>query len=202
MLVNIRIGEFETNSSSMHSLAVRKAHKKETKEDIEYVRCEPNISEKGVLYISDYYKYAIDRESFIPIYSMFEKISYLIYYLGNLTTREEVIKFLEREIYPIIKEYYPEFNKINISENIDFLIDTWNKYEFRIVLSKDEEKEDENNTVPYLFELLDDLKISFKDFLTDTAYQIICDGENGIFTEMYKRAGIIHEEDYEKFYMI
>lgn len=180
MLIQIRNSVFETNSSSMHTLAIKKNHHKLTEEDLKHEYCGISIGSNGVTHLFDFECSQYDTESFIPIYRIYDKIKYIIYRKSlRAKSQEELIKWIEENIYPVIKKYYPKFVKINIDG-----------FDCDSIYNKD--KED------YLIQYLKDNNISIEDFITDTSYCVFTDTDNDSVLFDLMRVEIFHEDDYDK----
>lgn len=239
MKTKIRNGVFETNSSSMHSIAVRKRHNigLSNREKRKY------IYPDGTIYMHrddmDF-----DRWPFQMLTTMLDKAHYAIAsYLGGYGERyeddEEAEDFLEGQLYPIIRKYYPNFVKFNFDTNFKHSLfnvddeedlyarcDNGVEYDSRsgspsgYVFKKEDgtkillgESEEcvydyieygyvDHQSVGLLQGFLKENNITLEEFLTDSAYVVVIDGDEYFDFKRYLDSDIIHKEDFEKVYEV
>lgn len=164
--MKIRQSVFETNSSSMHSLVIAKnGHTQEFKELLEH----KYIGEKGVYNIWDS-EIDFDRSPFRILNNAIDKLLYLIADTTKDETRKELLEMFY-QIYPEIKEL-----KFPKSYNDD------DEVEYGYV-----DHQSKGFVTNYLLEN----NILAKDFVTNTKYSIIIDGDEYCEWENFKRSGLI-----------
>lgn len=184
-MTNIRNGVFETNSSSMHSIAVRKNHHTLTKKEFE--------KEKDFLFGLDKennYHVSVDEfgRDFEILYSMYDKARYIIA-AKAMCDFDDVERFVKEEIVPVFKEYCPELN--------DFI--------FPLDIYVDEDGNDifdygciDHQSQNLVSEFLQNNNVTIKEFLTDTAYIIVIDSDEILVLKDMIENRVVHKEDFEK----
>lgn len=163
--MKIRQSVFETNSSSMHSLVIAKnGHTQEFKELLEH----KYIGEKGVYNIWDS-EIDFDRSPFRILNNAIDKLLYLIADTTKDETRKELLEMFY-QVYPEIKEL--KFPKSYNDDEVEYgYVDHQSK----------------GFVTNYLLEN----NILAKDFITNTKYSIIIDGDEYCEWENFKRSGLI-----------
>lgn len=171
-MIKIRRGVFETNSSSMHSLVIKKSGKVLTGEEILKDTC---VWENG-----DYHVYDDDieygRSPFRILTSPTEKFLYLIAsYSDNEPMRNELIE---------------KFKEITNIKNIEFPIAYWDNDEpyYGSV---------DHQSIGLVTNYLNDKNIEFEDFILNDKYIIVIDGDEYGEWEKMKESGLIRVEDIE-----
>ena len=151
-MIKIRKGVFETNSSSMHSIAINTGVDKDTvleeKEDYEGFYVEPN----GVVRFYNCQLLEFDRYPFQILTTFAEKIRYAIASIGHI-----------EEIEAIVKEYYPNFDH----------------FEFPVHYSDGEAYcgSVDHQSSGVLKDFLSTSGVTLKEFLTNEKYMVIVDGD-------------------------
>lgn len=233
MSVQIRHGVFETNSSSMHTIAVRKQHGNCGTEKI-YL----HNGMKSV-YSDDL---SFERYPFRILYSLMDKAMYAVAsYLGGYRRYEkgdeDAKKFLEGELYPIIRKYYPDFVGIDFDveeedvyvnpkdpedaycrwdEGVEYTGDGSSPSGYSLVkedgtkigLVLDEEHYVEvmncgnvdHQSSGLLQGFLKQSGVSLEEFLTDSAYVVVIDGDEYNDFCKYLTAGLMRVDDFESVY--
>lgn len=235
MSVQIRNGVFETNSSSMHSIAVRKQHGKIASPETERVY----IHKGSVSIYSDDLNY--ERYPFRMLYTLMDKAKYAVAsYLGGYQylekDSEKAKEFLEGELYPVIRKYFPDFVKFDFRTDWERVYidpddpeDAYCHWDEGVHYTGDdspsgyslikedgtktplvEDKEHYVEVVDYgnvdhqstglLQGFLKKSGVSLEDFLTDSAYVVVIDGDEYCDFCKYLACGLIHLEDFEAFY--
>lgn len=170
MNVQIRASIFETNSSSMHSIAIKKEHHKVTLETFREENHDFYIEENGKCLIS-YYDTSFGRSPFRALCTVFEKALYII--------AEDMSKM--DEVYKIIRKYCPEFT------------------EFVYPISRGGFKElgliEESCGTSYFIK---SHNITLEEFLTDSAYIIFIDGNEYYALSDFIEKGIIDRNNFEE----
>lgn len=176
MIINIRRNIFETNSSSMHSIAIRKEHHMFNENGL------PNIylNSKGKKNVYDF-DLSFGRYPFRPLLTLFEKALYLIAIYRYEDEFPE--DWAKKNIYPIIKKYYPKFTGFNYPT--ETYSDEINYGYVDLGLSC------------LLKSFFVEHNISIEEFLTDTAYVVFIDGDEYYELQKYLDFGLIHKEDFE-----
>jgi hypothetical protein len=232
-MIQIRRGAFETNSSSMHSIAIKKDHG-------DPILTREWISD-GLLRIYFDEDMSFGRYPFRILYSLIDKAKYAIAsYLGGYAypSDDEIEDVLENQIYPIIKKYYPDFDRFEFNRrSCDAYIDpddnsvycirdkevhheqiSDNKYGYVVyradgtksVLKRDPDPQNtvelcdfgdiDHQSMGLLQDFLSHANITLGQFLTDSAYLVIIDGDEYKDFNKYLKAGIIHADDFLEIY--
>lgn len=182
----IRQGVFETNSSSMHSLVVKKIDEYYTEEEI---RHSVWLDNNNVWSIWRQESLDFGRFPFKFLTTFGEKVKYAIVSLCAYRNNKEVIL---SEIENIIREIIPEF------KHIELPIARW-------VDIEDEETEYEADYYGYidddiLTRFLEVENIDLKEFLTNKKYIVVVDGDEFCIWKDMKDIGLINKEMIEKEY--
>ena len=189
----IRQGCFETNSSSMHSLVIKKEDDFVSKETLDremYVyrmtseRVPKWITEDdcGILtiYIRDEYDIHFERTPFKVIATIDDKICY--YIASECETQEDL-----DNLNATLKEIFDPLKKIKYHTYDDFGKAKYTPYGYA-------------ENYGYFKKALKENQITLKDFLTNNKYIVIVDGdEYQEFTAM-RDSGIINYRDIDKIY--
>lgn len=175
----IRNGVFETNSSSMHSLVIKKSGSYYTNEELNQHLW---IRKDGTWDIWREDSISFEREPFACLATFESKVRYAIASLcGYRADREEQFKDIER----IVTEVIWECNEIKLP------IRRW---------SDDDELfygyVDEDILTPFL----NDHNISLREFLTNSKYVVIVDGDEYCIWDSIKEAGLVNMDEIEKEY--
>lgn len=180
MRISIRESVFETNSSSMHTIAVRKRGKKipiGKGMDTNYISLWD-----GRYSIYDEDDISFERWPFKILTTFMEK---MLYYIASVSWKHEkdIEDWLKKEIYPIIKKYYHEFKYIEFPLEGYYISKKFYGY-----------VDHESNDLMENF--LRSRNISLEDFCADNKYVIFIDGDEYNFVEKYMKDGLLHSEDY------
>ena len=176
----IRNGVFETNSSSMHSLVIKK--------NSEYYTYEEMIDElwlhKGVWDIWDNERITFGRSPFGCLTTFESKVRYAIASLcGWYSDAEEKFKEIEQ----LVTEIVPECHEIKLPK-VWYYGDDEDHISYGCV--------DEDVLTPFL----EKEGITLKEFLTNKRYVVIVDGDEYCIWKSMKAAGIIDMDEIEKEY--
>lgn len=172
MLKNVRQSVFETNSSSMHSIAVKKNHKIIDKPDKYFILTKDG---KKRVYRDLYY----GRTPFECLSSMKEKALYLI---AANAYREDIEDFIENEINPVFRKFYSNFTG----------------FEFNEYHGKVKYGDVDQQSSSLLMEFLRKNNISIETFLTDSAYIVFIDGDEYHVLDNMIECGVVHMDDFEQ----
>lgn len=173
----IRRGVFETNSSSMHSLVVKKTSGYYTDEEIK-----DNLwLHDGVWEIWDDDKLTFGRYPFMCLNTFESKVRYAIASLCMWGNNAEA-KF--KEIEGLVKEVIPECTEIVLPKTY------WGRDDEKICYGYVDED--------ILSSFLKDENISLKEFLTNKKYAVIVDGDEYGFWSDLKKTGLINLDEIEK----
>lgn len=179
---SIRKGCFETNSSSMHSLAIWKKT-----EPYGYYELELGGCEDGVFYL---FKYSCDIEDaeyerypFRILKAPIDKLRYLVgYYCRDGKWRDKEVK---KQLENIIKSHVPDCKKIQ------WYYQNWNedkKYAWTAY---------NNDSGEFPINFLKRKNISLEDFIFNPKYTLQVDGdEYQVFADMFKN-GMINTNNIE-----
>ncbi len=172
-MIKIRRHTFETNSSSMHSLVVMKNGHECTKEEIEE---DLYISKDGIYRIWSEEDMMFERYPFDILSTPSDKFRYLIASFSHSEEkRKEIIKaFLGVE---------KDIKEIEFPKN-------WDSEE-PFYGSIDHQSDG------FIANYIDENKISFKEFLFNTKYKIIIDGDEYGIWEKMKEAGLINTNEID-----
>ena len=218
MKKQIRRGCFETNSSSMHSLVIKKGDEYATSEEC-----------KNSCWISNNklqldYDMEFGRSPFELLDSFYGKLRYAIASLcGSYTPKEKADKIFENEFLPIIKEVIPDVTDVDFKDEdelvfydengkeVDAEWDYEGKYYYCIkngkkihvkkswkITGRDYGCVDhQSNGV--LSGFLKEHNISLKEFLTNKRYIVVIDGDEYCVWDSIKDAGLVDMDkiDYE-----
>lgn len=175
----IRSSVFETNSSSMHSLVVKK-------EDGYYADNELRrhlwLDDDGTWDIWSEDDLTFGRYPFKCLCTFESKVRYAIAALGGYRSdAEETFK----EIEALVKEIIPECTRIKLPKA------TWSRDDEISYGSVDED---------ILSPFLKNENISLKEFLTNKKYVVIVDGDEYCIWLDLKESGLVNENEIEKEY--
>jgi len=164
MKINIRRSTFETNSSSMHSLVILKDDKKPEIEDYVYVG---NDNTWNIWSEDDL---VFERGPFDILSTPTDKFKYLLAAFG---------KERKNELIEAIKSIYPEIKKIKFPKD-------WKDKTFYGYI--------DHQSIGLVKNYIEENNIPLVEFLKDSKYQIIIDGdEYGIWNKM-KESGLVDTE--------
>lgn len=180
----IRRNVFETNSSSMHSLVIKKEscyyNDKELRTGIWSL-------DRGVIDTYSEDDLTFGRTPFRCLSTFFEKVKYSIASLcGYRNNANEIFKTIEN----IVKEVIPECKEIILPLVYHYDLD----YEGEDELSYGHVDED------ILTPFLEKYEIPLKEFLTNKKYVVIVDGDEYCIWEEMKESGLVNEEEIEEEY--
>ena len=214
----IRQGCFETNSSSMHSLVIKKGDEYSTAEECKK-SCWISNNKLNLDYDMEF-----GRAPFELLDSFYGKLRYAIASLcGSGTAKENADKIFENEFLPIIKEVIPDvtevkFNNVDkpvfFDENGKEVNAEWDyegKYYYYVKNGKNVHVKKEWRTVGrdygyvdhqssgVLSGFLKEHNISLKEFLTNKRYIVVIDGDEYCVWDSIKDAGLadMSKIDYE-----
>ena len=187
MKLQIRQGVFETNSSSMHSIVVKKTIDYYTKEEAEE---EIYVRKSGKWAIHDY-ELQFGRSPFEIIGSFERKIHYAIAsWCGNYLDKNEIENKFQ-EIEQIVKKYIPETKLIELPERYNYSFGEEEKYYGYV----------DHESIGLLQDFLEEKEITLEEFLTNKRYIVIIDGDEYCLWKEAKKTGIIDlneiEEEFE-----
>ena len=175
----IRNGVFETNSSSMHSLVIKKSGsyytQKEINEDLW-------LDNNGTWDIWRDDEITFGRHPFKCLATFESKVRYAIASLCNYK-HDNVEKF--KEIECIVKEVVPECTSIKLPV-VHWSWSDENETSYGHV--------DEDILTPFL----ENNGISLKEFLTNSKYVVIVDGDEYCIWDSMKEAGLVNMDEIEK----
>jgi hypothetical protein len=187
----IRQNVFETNSSSSHSISIRKAdhyvtHDELLKEfalDIKYKDCR-------------FYDFELifGRSPFEVLSSFKEKLRFAFASYSGLNDADAEMR---KEIRNIIDEVLPELGEIQFDEKINYCY------------NEDYTEQFEKERVPFYGQIdhqsmgvlscfLKRKNISMKEFLTNTKYVVFIDGDEYQVKEHLFDIGLFHLDDFEE----
>ena len=183
MKMQIRSSVFETNSSSMHSLVVKK-------EDSYYADNELRknlwLHDDGVWNIWDDDRITFGRYPFMCLNTFESKVRYAIASLcGWRDDAEERFK----EIESLVIEIIPECTSIKLPDEWG-----WDEDEKRTCYGS----VDEDVLSPFLKEE----GVSLREFLTNSKYVVIVDGDEYCVWHDLKDSGLVDENEIEKEYSL
>lgn len=176
----IRQNVFETNSSSMHSLVIKKQDEYFTPEEIAN---EVYIYKDGTWAISFEEDLDFGRYPFQMLSKFTDKVKYTIASMCVWKSKKEKERIF-KDIENIVKEYVPNIKEVKLPTSYDY-----------------ETKEDK----PYygyvdediLTGFLEKNKIDLKEFLTNKKYVVICDGDEYCTWIDIKKSGLIALDEIE-----
>lgn len=178
-MIQIRNGVFETNSSSMHSLVIKKESSYYTNEEINE---DLWLDKDGTWNIWNENKISFGRAPFKCLATFESKVRYAIASLcGYKSDRKERFKEIEN----LVTEIVWECNGIKLPER------TWSEngeLSYGYV--------DEDILTPFL----NDEGISLREFLTNKKYVVIVDGDEYCIWKSIKDAGLINTDEIVKEY--
>ena len=182
----IRNGVFETNSSSMHSLVIRKSNEYYTNEELH-----ENLwlsDGKWEIWKDD--RLTFGRYPFNCLCTFESKVRYAIASLCGYR-RDAAEKF--EEIKNLVLEIIPDCRSIELPTVY--------------LYGEDEDGEDDEEVVCYgyvdediLSSFLENENISLKEFLTNKKYVVIVDGDEYCIWKSLKESGLVDANEIEKEY--
>lgn len=184
MKIAIRDSVFETNSSSMHTIAV----KHNSNRILVGMGCESNYISlwDGTYKIYEEDDICFERQPFKILHTFMEKMLYWIASISWKYKGEEE-EWLQKEIYPIIKKYYPGFEKIDFPYRDFCNIKTYGYVD--------------HESSNLLKNFLESKNITIEDFCADNKYVIFIDSDEYNFLEDYMQNGLIHREDFAEIFL-
>ena len=177
----IRNSVFETNSSSMHSLVVKKGDSCYTDDEL---RMDLWLHQDGMWKIWDGEHITFGRAPFDCLCTFESKVRYAIASLCNW--REDAEERF-REIENLVKEIIPECSGIKLPTKWG-----WDDEDNKIFYGSI----DEDVLTPFL----NAENISLKEFLTNKKYVVIVDGDEYCIWESLKNSGLVNANEIEKEY--
>ena len=178
MKIKIRKGVFETNSSSMHSLVVKKENEYYTQEEMTE---RMYLDDNGVWEIWDEEDLHFGREPFQCLGDFSEKVKYAI---ASLCGYNDNAKETFDDIVKLVHEICPACTDISLPSDYRPLDRTYYGYVDEDILSSFLAKEN----------------ITLKEFLSNKKYIVIVDGDEYCIYESMKRCGMINTDNIEKEY--
>lgn len=181
MKIKIRKGVFETNSSSMHSLVVKKENEYYTQEEMtERMYLDDNgvwkIWSDGDLYFG--------RTPFQCLGDFSKKAKYAI---ASLCGYNDNARETFDDIVKLVHEICPACTNIILPTEYSYVNDNNTTYYGNV---------DEN----ILSDFLTKEDITLKEFLSNKKYIVIVDGDEYCIYESMKRCGMINTDNIEKEY--
>ena len=177
-MLQIRHGVFETNSSSSHSISVRKINEITTPEEIAE-EFKWRLGKDGVLILWGHYL-EFDRSPFMPLTSFFDKIRFAI---ASYNTHPDAID----DIKNIMFKHIPGLKSIEF--------DTKWGYE-------DEKVPDygyiDHQSIGVLQGFLATHNVPLEEFLLNKKYVVFVDGDEYHIKEQLFESGLLHKEDFEE----
>jgi len=189
----IRQGVFETNSSSCHSLVIKKKEEYTTKEE---AQDEVYLNDEGKIYLPER-SLTFGRTPFDCLYSFFSKVKYSIAALCPYKND------LYDKIVEVVKEYIPGFIDFEFDTDLGQFPEVYYSEEYMIErFGKGNYERIGNNWETlvyklgyvgsyYLEEFLTKYNISIKEFLTNKKYIVIIDGDEYLIYNKLKESGLI-----------
>lgn len=174
MKIKIRRGVFETNSSSQHSLVIKKTSERYTKEEILE---NMYIYNDGTIHINDDMQ-SFGRSPFRMLYRPIDKLLYLI-----ASYNKDQIKI--NELIDIFKKNVPEVKDIIFPTE-------WgedNKIDYGYI---------DHQSFGLVNIYMDEKNVSAEDFIFDKKYIIIIDGDEYCEWDNFKQSGLINIDDIEE----
>jgi hypothetical protein len=173
----IRRGVFETNSSSSHSISIRKLNMYYTLEEINEGIY---LSRDGKLSFWDS-SLSFDRSPFEPLTKFFDKIRYA---MASFDNEEDKIKEIESIMYE---------NIIGL-KSIEYPTETdW---------ETDEEKIShgyiDHQSIGVLQSMLHNYNFTLREFLLNKKYVVFIDGDEYNIKEKLFDSGLINKDDFEE----
>ena len=186
MRTKIRWGSFETNSSSHHSIVVKRKDEMITREMIEDPEGEENISVKGGQLILYDFEMSFERSPFQVLTDLRSKLCFAI---AEYCSNQKKPDMKLRMITQIIKGVAPDLEKI--------------------VLPWSRSSEDgvnygyvDHQSAGVLQNFIKDHGICLKEFLLNKKYVVVCDGDEYYVWEDLKDSGFINfdviAEEYDR----
>lgn len=177
----IRRNVFETNSSSSHSISIKKAG---SILDIEAVEKNGNdeygyISPKGVLHLYDS-DLEFGRSPFDMLSRLIDKAKYAIASMAQDAEKRE-------EIEAVLYEVIPGLTSIRYPETRNYRTGQWGPYYGNI----------DHQSWGTLQHFLKEHNITIRDFLLDTRYVVWIDGDEYKIKDKLIDNCIIHKDDFE-----
>ena len=175
----IRSGVFETNSSSMHSLVIKKNGNTCSDDEL---RKHLYLNRDNMWEIWDDDDISFGRAPFQCLATFESKVRYAIASLcGWRDNREEVFQ----EIEELVMEIIPECCGINLPK----MHYSWENEDHLCYGHVDED---------ILSGFLRDENISLKEFLTNKKYVVIVDGDEYCIWDSLKKSGLVDADEIEK----
>lgn len=178
MKIKIRKGVFETNSSSMHSLVVKKENEYYTQEEMTE---RMYLDDNGVWEIWDNDDLYFGRTPFQCLGDFCEKVKYAI---ASLCGYNDDARETFDDIVKLVHEICPACTDIILSSNYRLLDETYYGHVDKDILSDFLAKEN----------------ITLKEFLSNKKYIVVVDGDESCIYQSMKRCGMINTDNIEKEY--
>ena len=177
-MIQIRRGTFETNSSSAHSIVVRKPLStlgfEKNNRKTEHLEC-GYIDQHGKMHV---YENEFGRE-FSVLSAWQDKFIYALVELNS--NREAMDRLVE-----VMKRRHPEFKEIDIEVNPVGWSDAWGHIDHQSQGNLTLALEKEN--------------VSVEDFIDDDKYVIVIDSDEVCYLDMLSRAGLLNKAAIAKQY--
>lgn len=171
----IRHGVFETNSSSMHSLVIKKSGSYYTEDEL---REDLYLDRNNAWEIWDDKYIRFSRAPFECLGTFESKVRYAIASLCGYRA-DAKIKF--EEIESLVYEIVPECTHIKLPKNC------WSNETSYGYVDED-----------ILTRFLEEENISLKEFLTNKKYVVIVDGDEYCIWDSLKSSGLVNVDEIEK----
>jgi hypothetical protein len=174
-MIKIRKGVFETNSSSSHSIAIKKEDK----------YCTPDTLGKFCIWDGELKLWGSElefgRSPFEVLATFYDKARYAIASFGRYDEEHR------KEVEDLMHEIMPGLKTIEYGSTLDW--------------GTEEEVPDfgyvDHQSCGVLKEFLDRNNISLKEFLTNDKYVVFIDGDEYRVKEYLFEHGLLHKEDFE-----
>ena len=182
-MLQIRHGVFETNSSSSHSISIRKMNEITTPEEIAD-QFKYRIWPDGSLRYWDH-ELEFGRSPFEPLTTFADKLRYAIASYGD---NEEMIETIKS----IMFKYIPNLKKI------EFPTTNYNWHDPEDDTERPYYGDIDHQSCGVLQGCLRRHNISLEEFLLNKKYVVFIDGDEYCIKEHLFESGLFHKEDFEE----
>lgn len=177
----IRRSVFETNSSSSHSISIRKTGTYYTQEEIEdsVYYCKWNDWDGEINFWDSDLEFG--RAPFEPLTNFFDKAKYAIASFADDEDKRHIVE-------AIMYEFIPGLKIIKYPKTTNWQTDEEETYYGYI----------DHQSVGVLQSLLSRKQISIREFLLNSKYVVFIDGDEYCIKEKLFDSNLIHKEDFEE----